>query len=108
LNFFILLLLIHDDVVDNADKRRGFWSINAVFKNKIAVLMGDYLLAKGLMLAVEGKDFDFLGVITNTVKRMSEGELLQIQKPENLILTKKLTSELYLIKLPLSFKPAAV
>jgi len=76
--------LIHDDVVDNADKRRGFWSINAVFKNKIAVLMGDYLLAKGLMLAVDGKDFDFLGVITNTVKRMSEGELLQIQKTRKL------------------------
>jgi octaprenyl-diphosphate synthase len=76
--------LIHDDVVDNADKRRGFWSINAVFKNKIAVLMGDYLLAKGLMLAVDGKDFDFLGVITDTVKRMSEGELLQIQKTRKL------------------------
>lgn len=76
--------LIHDDVVDNADKRRGFWSINAVFKNKLAVLMGDYLLAKGLMLAVDGKDFDFLGVITNTVKRMSEGELLQIQKTRKL------------------------
>ena len=71
--------LVHDDVVDNADKRRGFWSINAVFKNKVAVLMGDYLLSRGLMIAVDGKDFDFLGVITNTVKRMSEGELLQIQ-----------------------------
>jgi octaprenyl-diphosphate synthase len=76
--------LIHDDVVDNADKRRGFWSINAVFKNKIAVLMGDYLLSRGLMIAVDGKDFDFLGVITNTVKRMSEGELLQIQKTRKL------------------------
>ncbi|PIW70440.1 MAG: polyprenyl synthetase, partial [Ignavibacteriales bacterium CG12_big_fil_rev_8_21_14_0_65_30_8] len=76
--------LIHDDVVDNADKRRGFWSINAVFKNKIAVLMGDYLLSKGLMIAVEGKDFDFLEVITNTVKRMSEGELLQIKKTRKL------------------------
>jgi octaprenyl-diphosphate synthase len=76
--------LIHDDVVDNADKRRGFWSINAVFKNKIAVLMGDYLLAKGLMLAVDGGDYDFLGTITNTVKRMSEGELLQIQKTRKL------------------------
>ena len=76
--------LVHDDVVDNADKRRGFWSINAVFKNKAAVLMGDYLLAKGLMIAVDGKDFDFLGVITNTVKRMSEGELLQIQKTRKL------------------------
>ena len=76
--------LVHDDVVDNADKRRGFWSINAIFKNKAAVLMGDYLLAKGLMLAVENKDFDFLSVITNTVKRMSEGELLQIQKTRKL------------------------
>ncbi len=76
--------LIHDDVVDNADKRRGFWSINAIFKNKAAVLMGDYLLSRGLMIAVDGKDFDFLGVITNAVKRMSEGELLQIQKTRKL------------------------
>jgi len=76
--------LVHDDVVDNADKRRGFWSINAVFKNKVAVLMGDYLLSKGLMIAVNGKDFDFLEVITNTVKRMSEGELLQIKKTRKL------------------------
>ncbi|MEJ2617350.1 MAG: polyprenyl synthetase family protein [Ignavibacteriaceae bacterium] len=76
--------LVHDDVVDNADKRRGFWSINAVFKNKAAVLMGDYLLSRGLMIAVEGKDYDFLNVITNTVKRMSEGELLQIQKTRKL------------------------
>ena len=76
--------LVHDDVVDNADKRRGFWSINAVFKNKIAVLMGDYLLARGLMIAVEGKDHDFLEVMTNTVKRMSEGELLQIRKTRKL------------------------
>lgn len=76
--------LVHDDVVDNADKRRGFWSINAVFKNKVAVLMGDYLLARGLMIAVQGKDHDFLEVITNTVKRMSEGELLQIRKTRKL------------------------
>ena len=76
--------LIHDDVVDNADKRRGFWSINAIFKNKVAVLMGDYLLSRGLMIAVGGKDFDFLGVITDAVKRMSEGELLQIQKTRKL------------------------
>jgi octaprenyl-diphosphate synthase len=76
--------LIHDDVVDNSDKRRGMWSINALFKNKIAVLMGDYLLSRGLMIAVEGKDYDFLGVITNAVKRMSEGELLQIQKTRKL------------------------
>jgi octaprenyl-diphosphate synthase len=76
--------LIHDDVVDNAEKRRGLWSVNAVFKNKAAVLMGDYLLSRGLSLAVEGKDHDFLGVITNTVKRMAEGELLQIQKTRKL------------------------
>ncbi|MFN3872616.1 MAG: polyprenyl synthetase family protein [Ignavibacterium sp.] len=76
--------LIHDDVVDNADKRRGLWSINKVFKNKVAVLMGDYLLSRGLMIAVDGKDFDFLSVITNAVKRMSEGELLQIQKTRKL------------------------
>lgn len=76
--------LIHDDVVDNADKRRGMWSINALFKNKVAVLMGDYLLSRGLMIAVEGKDYDFLGVITNAVKRMSEGELLQIRKTRKL------------------------
>jgi octaprenyl-diphosphate synthase len=76
--------LVHDDVVDNADKRRGFWSVNAVFKNKASVLMGDYLLSRGLLIAVNGKDYDFLGVITNTVKRMSEGELLQIQKTRKL------------------------
>lgn len=76
--------LVHDDVVDGADKRRGLWSINKVFKNKIAVLMGDYLLSKGLLIAMEGKDYDFLEVVTNTVKRMSEGELLQIQKTRKL------------------------
>ncbi|MBS3945590.1 MAG: polyprenyl synthetase family protein [Melioribacter sp.] len=76
--------LVHDDVVDNAETRRSFPSINAVWKNKVAVLMGDYLLARGLMLAVEGNDFDFLKVITNTVKRMSEGELLQISKTRKL------------------------
>ena len=76
--------LVHDDVVDNANKRRNVWSINALFKNKVAVLMGDYLLSRGLMIAVDAKDYDFLGVITNTVKRMSEGELLQIQKTRKL------------------------
>ncbi len=76
--------LVHDDVVDSAETRRGFPSINYVWKNKVAVLMGDYLLAKGLMLAVDGTDFDFLRVITSTVKRMSEGELLQISKTRKL------------------------
>jgi octaprenyl-diphosphate synthase len=81
--------LIHDDVVDNADKRRNFWSINRVFKNKVSVLMGDYLLSRGLLLSVENKDYDFLGVITNSVKRMSEGELLQIQKTRKLDITEE-------------------
>lgn len=76
--------LVHDDVVDNAETRRGLPSINAIWKNKVGVLMGDYLLARGLMIAVEGNDFDFLKVITNTVKRMSEGELLQISKTRKL------------------------
>jgi len=76
--------LVHDDVVDNAETRRGLPSINFIWKNKVGVLMGDYLLAKGLMLAVAAEDFDFLKVITNTVKRMSEGELLQISKTRKL------------------------
>ncbi len=76
--------LIHDDVVDNADKRRGMFSINVLFKNKVAVLMGDYLLSRGLMTSIAGKDYDFLGVTTDAVKRMSEGELLQIQKTRKL------------------------
>ncbi|MBN1299651.1 MAG: polyprenyl synthetase family protein [Melioribacteraceae bacterium] len=76
--------LVHDDVVDRAEKRRGLPSINAVWKNKVAVLMGDYLLSRGLLIAVENKDFDFLQTITNTVKRMSEGELLQISKTRKL------------------------
>lgn len=76
--------LVHDDVVDGAEKRRGLPSINAVWKNKVAVLMGDYLLSRGLLLSVDGNDFDFLKVVTNTVKRMSEGELLQIKKTQKL------------------------
>jgi octaprenyl-diphosphate synthase len=72
--------LVHDDVVDNSDTRRGLPSINSIWKNRIAVLMGDYLLARGLQIAVDNDEFDFLKVITHTVKRMSEGELLQIQK----------------------------
>jgi octaprenyl-diphosphate synthase len=81
--------LVHDDVVDNADKRRGFWSVNKIFKNKVAVLMGDYLLSRGLLTAMEGKDYDFLEVVTDTVKKMSEGELLQIQKTRKLDIDEK-------------------
>jgi len=76
--------LVHDDVVDSAEKRRGLPSINAVWKNKVAVLMGDYLLSRGLLISVEGGDFDFLKIVTETVKRMSEGELLQISKTRKL------------------------
>lgn len=72
--------LIHDDVVDSADTRRGIASINAVWKNKIAVLMGDYLLSRGLLVALENDEFNFLKICSIAVKRMSEGELLQIQK----------------------------
>ncbi|MBN2571447.1 MAG: polyprenyl synthetase family protein [Ignavibacteriales bacterium] len=76
--------LIHDDVVDDAKTRRGFLSINAVWKNKASVLMGDYLLAKGLMIAVKNQDYDVLEAISDTVKKMSEGELLQIHKTRKL------------------------
>ncbi len=76
--------LVHDDVVDKADKRRGLPSLNKIWGNKISVLVGDFLLSKGLMIAVENNDFDFLKTITNTVKRMSEGELLQIYKAKKL------------------------
>lgn len=76
--------LIHDDVVDDADTRRGLASINAVWKNKVAVLMGDYLLSRGLLLSLESNDHYFLQCTSNAVKRMSEGELLQIQKSRQL------------------------
>ncbi|MEX1276039.1 MAG: polyprenyl synthetase family protein [Bacteroidota bacterium] len=76
--------LIHDDVVDDADTRRGLASINAVWKNKVAVLMGDYLLSRGLLLSLEHNDYYFLHCTSRAVKRMSEGELLQIQKSRQL------------------------
>lgn len=76
--------LVHDDVVDEAAKRRGLPSLNNIWGNKISVLLGDYLLSKGLMISVDGEDFDFLKTITDTVKRMSEGELLQIYKARKL------------------------
>ncbi len=76
--------LVHDDVVDEADERRGFFSINALWKNKIAVLVGDYLLAKGLLLPLDNKDYTILKIVTNAVKVMSEGELLQLEKSRTL------------------------
>jgi octaprenyl-diphosphate synthase len=76
--------LIHDDVVDGADTRRGFASINAIWKNKVAVLMGDYLLSRGLLLSLEKDDFYFLKILSDAVRRMSEGEILQIEKSRRL------------------------
>ena len=72
--------LVHDDVVDNSFERRGFFSINALWKNKIAVLVGDYLLAKGLQLSVDNQEFRLLKIVSDAVQQMSEGELLQIEK----------------------------
>jgi octaprenyl-diphosphate synthase len=76
--------LVHDDVVDDSYKRRGFFSINALWKNKIAVLVGDFLLAKGLALSIENNQFKLLGLLSNTIKEMSEGELLQLEKARKL------------------------
>ena len=76
--------LVHDDVVDQANIRRGFFSINAIWKNKIAVLVGDFLLSKGLLLAIENEEFELLKIISKAVKKMSEGELLQIEKARRL------------------------
>ena len=79
--------LVHDDVVDGSNKRRGFFSINALWKNKIAVLVGDYLLSKGLLLSIENEDFDILKIISVAVREMSQGELLQIEKARTLNIT---------------------
>jgi octaprenyl-diphosphate synthase len=76
--------LVHDDVVDNSYERRGFFSINALWKNKIAVLVGDFLLSKGLLLSINNGDFDLLKIVSDAVKQMSEGELLQIEKARRL------------------------
>lgn len=76
--------LVHDDVVDDANYRRGFFSINALWKNKIAVLVGDFLLSRALMLSVEHKEFDLLQIGTESIKEMSEGELLQMEKSRQL------------------------
>jgi octaprenyl-diphosphate synthase len=76
--------LVHDDVVDDSNQRRGFFSINALWKNKIAVLVGDYLLSKGLLLSIDNNDFDLLKIISVAVREMSEGELLQIEKARRL------------------------
>jgi len=76
--------LVHDDVVDDANIRRGFFSINALWKNKISVLVGDYLLSQGLLLSLDNKEYDLLQIVSNAVREMSEGELLQIEKARKL------------------------
>ena len=76
--------LVHDDVVDDADMRRGMFSINALWKNKVAVLFGDFLLSRGLLLSLEHQDYDLLHALSDAVKRMAEGELLQIEKSRHL------------------------
>lgn len=76
--------LVHDDVVDDSMERRGFFSVNALWKNKISVLVGDYLLSKGLLLSVDNNDFELLRLVSNSVREMSEGELLQIEKARKL------------------------
>jgi len=81
--------LIHDDVVDDSKRRRGFFSINAIWKNKIAVLVGDFLLSRGMILCIENKDYDHLDIISESVKKMSEGELLQIEKSRSLDINEK-------------------
>ena len=86
--------LVHDDVVDDSNKRRGFFSINALWKNKIAVLVGDYLLSKGLLLSIDNGDFDLLRIISVAVREMSEGELLQIEKARRLDITEEVYYEI--------------
>ena len=81
--------LIHDDVVDDAAERRGFASINALYKNKIAVLAGDYLLSKGMMIALEKHDYQMLDMISETVKNMSEGEIFQLEKAKKFDITEE-------------------
>jgi octaprenyl-diphosphate synthase len=86
--------LVHDDVVDDSNRRRGFFSINALWKNKIAVLVGDYLLSKGLLLSIDHGDFDLLKIISVAVREMSEGELLQIEKARKLDITEEVYYEI--------------
>ena len=86
--------LIHDDVVDEAYERRGFFSINALWKSKISVLVGDYLLSKGLLLAVDNNEYDLLKIVSVAVKEMSEGELLQIQQSRKLSITEDIYNDI--------------
>ena len=86
--------LVHDDVIDEANFRRGFFSINALWKNKIAVLVGDFLLSRGLLLAVKNKEYDLLEIMSIAVQEMSEGELLQIEKARKLDISEEIYFEI--------------
>lgn len=86
--------LVHDDVVDDAYERRGFFSINALWKNKVAVLVGDYLLSKGLLVALESENYTHLQILSNAVRQMSEGELLQIEKARRLDINEEVYFEI--------------
>jgi len=86
--------LVHDDVVDDSNERRGFFSINALWKNKIAVLIGDFLLSKGLLLSLENDDFHLLKIVSTAVRDMSEGELLQIEKARRLDISEEIYFEI--------------
>ena len=86
--------LVHDDVVDESFERRGYFSINAIWKNKIAVLVGDYLLSRGLLLSTSNNDFQHLHILSDAVKKMSEGELLQMEKSRNLNLSEAVYFEI--------------
>jgi len=86
--------LVHDDVVDDSNLRRGFFSINALWKNKIAVLVGDYLLSRGLLLSVEHEEFELLKIVSTSVRKMSEGELLQIEKARRMDITEEVYFEI--------------
>ena len=86
--------LVHDDVVDESFKRRNFFSINALWKNKIAVLVGDYLLSKAVLLSTDYKDYDLLSVISRTIREMAEGELLQLEKARKLDITEEVYYEI--------------
>lgn len=86
--------LVHDDVVDDANERRGFFSVNALWKNKIAVLSGDYLLARGLLLAVEHGDYDLLQIVSEATREMSEGELMQMEKARRLDISEEVYFEI--------------
>lgn len=86
--------LVHDDVVDSANYRRGFFSVNALWKNKVAVLVGDFLFSRGFLLSIDNNEFDLLRIVSQAIKEMSEGELFQIEKARHLDITEEVYYEI--------------